>query len=299
MRGGDVIRFCWIVLFWTALAGPVRAQDGAGGGEDEPDATSAEPSDSGNDSEMETGLVSDLLANPFVASREDFGPLQPGEQEKLLDFVRAHTPRIAEMLERLQSQNPARFDERMHDLAPRLRRLARLYERSPELGEKLLRHADNLDGIKRRLRALPPGDDSALPRKRALEEARRLVRENIGIEAAVLDARIKTLRERRAALVDQEFTRLTTDSTQAAKLPTDMRPLIQKFAATSPGPERDALAATIRARIERDIDRSVAQMNTQAARLRSGIAAETESRLDGLRGKTQRPPAPRRPASRP
>lgn len=287
------------LLFCIAAIAPARAQSAPIERDDRSADSSVDAGGEGTVSDdADTGVFGNLLANPFLSSREDFGPLQPGEQEKLLEFVRAHTPRIAEMLTRLQKQNPNRFDERMHDLAPRLRRLARLYENSPDLGEKLLRHADNLDGIKRKLRGLPPGDDTAPPRRRALDDARRLVRENIEIEAGVMEARIQTLRERRDALIDQEFRRLTSDSVRVGKLPTELRPTIRSYLAAKPGPVRDASAASIRSTIERSLDHSIEQLTAQAAKLRGSAANEAEARLSALRDQSQ-PAVPRKPAARP
>lgn len=237
-------------------------------------------------------------ANPFGPAREDFGPLQPGELERLLAFVQRRAPRIAAMLERVQTDQPEQFDERMHELTPQLRRLMRLFEENPQLAQRLLRHAENLEGAKRRARALGPGNDDAPQQKLAMQELRGIISENVKIEAEVLETRMQELQSRRDAIVEQEFQRLTGDPKAVRLAPAELRPLLEQYAAGASDAQRAALAADLRQRIGARLDEGVQRLRGHAAKLRNREAAEVNQRVDALReqagGKPNRPDRPRR-----
>ena len=228
---------------------------------------------------------------------EDQGPLTDAERRALLRLLRLHAPQLHRDLIRLQRRDPAAFAQRFEEAAPRLRQLRRLCARDPALARSVLRHAENLQRLRRARAAWAASAERPQLRRRIQAQVRRLIARNLRIEAAVLDDRLRQLSEQRQERIDAWLARLEADELERAAEPPAVRELVARWLATESDEERAALTARLR-RIAGDrLDREVNRLSRRLERLRKDAETEVDRRFEQwLRqaeaGGTARPSGP-------
>lgn len=226
----------------------------------------------------------------FRPMPEDEGPLAPGELRELLGFVRRHVPYVHHELRKLRKSDPTAFHERIEEAAPRLRQLRRIFERNPELGQRFVRHSENMHRIGRARQAwIDSGDDPEM-RGRILLAVRRMVAENVRIETAVLADRAEQLTEEHDRRVEAEFERLQDDATDLADEPNEVRELVAALHAAQGDDEREALTGDLRQICAERLDREIAHLQEHAARMRANAAEEVDHRMKRLTRSRERGP---------
>lgn len=217
----------------------------------------------------------------FRLAPEERGPLQPGEEEELLDFAREHAPRLYRALERLRQRNPERFREKLTEYAPRLRHLRRIYAESPRLAGIIKTHAENMFRIKRGMRALRQHTPDSARHERALESIRALVADNVRLEIEALDELAIVLEKRRAERIENLVTYLIGDEVDPATLPEDLGRLITEFRAAT-GQERDRLRESIGGIAARRVAAEIEALQERRAQMEENAPEEVDRRMQRL-----------------
>lgn len=220
------------------------------------------------------------LANVFRPLPEDHGPLTATEQREALRFLRRCVPHVHRELMKLRRRDPVSFGQRLEDAAPRLRQLRRIFERDPELGRNIIQHAENLQRMRRARMAWRDSAEKPELRPRIHALVRRLAAQNLRIEAAVLDDRLRQLSEQRENRIDAWLQRLQADELQRAGEPPEIRDLIDRWSATRSDEERRAIAAQLRQLGTERLDREVSHLRRRLARMRENAGAEVDRRVE-------------------
>jgi hypothetical protein len=220
-----------------------------------------------------------VLGNPLRPLPEDLGPLRPGEEEELLEFARTHLRRQFQMLRRLRTRNPARFQERFERVLPRLRQLRRLFDENPTLARYIVRHVENLEAIKARLRHWRARPEE---REGVRGQVRARVAENLRLERLILEERLSELQDRRDRLVDRELDRLLYPKTDLAPEPERLRALVERYDSAVGDDEREQILDDIREMIGERLDHEVKRLQHRLREMRENRTAEVDQRVDDL-----------------
>jgi hypothetical protein len=227
---------------------------------------------------------------------EDEGPLTPGEKQELTSFLRARVPSAHRWLQELRRRDPEAFDERLREAAPRLRQLRRVFERDPELGRKFIRHAQNLERLQRARRVWPRTERASERRERIRAAVRRLIAQNLRIEALVLDDRLRQLQEQREQRIDAWVSRLRSDEINLAGEPEEVRELVRRWRGASGQKRRAELEAELRRMCGERFDREIKRLRRRAELVRESAVEEVDRRLNGWIKRAER--RPRHPGAR-
>lgn len=228
---------------------------------------------------------------------EDEGPLQPGEADELIEFARRNVPFVHRALRRMEDSAPDEFERRLERAAPRLRQLKRIFDRNPQLGERIVRFAENQQRIRIAKRNWDEGDRSPALRQRVMQEVRPLLAENMRIEQDVLRERLDDLTSRREVQIDREVERLTADGLDPADVPADVRELLRKYRDAATDADRDALRRQLRRVGAERIDSEISALRERVNRMRNNAAREVDRRVGRFFDSPphDRPPRPDRP----
>lgn len=237
----------------------------------------------------------------FEPLPEDRGPLEPGEEETLLVFVREHMPRMySKALEDLRRRDPERFRQRLAQEAPRLRRLQRIYEQTPAIGTLIRRHAQLMFEIGRLRRTLAEhAADSALYAS-ARQELRERVAESVGLEIDALRAFTDVAEQQRDARVAAWADQILGDESDPAALPARIRELVATYREATDDVARGTARAQLEGLVLRQVDLELAGLRERIALMEEKRAAEVDLRMERLeqdaqRHAAERPRPPRRP----
>jgi hypothetical protein len=225
---------------------------------------------------------------------EDEGPLQPGEADELFEFARRNVPFVHRALRRMEDLAPDEFEHRLQRAAPRLRQLKRIFDRNPQLGERIVRFAENQQRIRFAKRNWDEGERSPALRQRLTQEIRPLFAENLRIEQDVLRERLDDLTARREVQIDREVERLTADGFDPADVPADVRELLRKYRDAATESELDAARRELRRVGENRIDSEISMLRERVNRVRNDAAREVDRRV----GRFFDAPPPDRPPPR-
>jgi len=217
---------------------------------------------------------------PLRPEPGDLGPLRPDEARALFDFAREHMPFAARMMQQARQRDPEEFQQQLERLAPRLRHLKRIFERRPELGERIVQHTRNLQAIKRMARVWNAGPRSPERRERLREALRKYVAENLRIEVQILDDRVTELEANREARAEETVGELAGGEMDLLKEPPLIRELVAAVQSAADDAEEAAARDALRAAVERRIDGEIERFRHHAERLRSAGAEEVERRID-------------------
>lgn len=225
---------------------------------------------------------------------EDEGPLQPGEADELFEFARRNVPFVHRALRRMEDLAPDEFEHRLQRAAPRLRQLKRIFDRNPQLGERIVRFAENQQRIRFAKRNWDEGERSPALRQRLTQEIRPLFAENLRIEQDVLRERLDDLTARREVQIDREVERLTADGFDPADVPADVRELLRKYRDAATESELDAARRELRRVGENRIDSEISMLRERVNRVCNDAAREVDRRV----GRFFDAPPPDRPPPR-
>ncbi|MFQ5805036.1 MAG: hypothetical protein ACE5I3_01160 [Phycisphaerae bacterium] len=248
----------------------------------------------GRRGERRPGLRVGRLLGGHLLQRlpEDEGPLTPDQEVELMDFVRAHVPEVHRSLEQLRERDPAAFEQRLQDAAPRLRQLRRIFERDPELGANLVRYSENLHRI-RRARWAWRNSEEPEARRRLRAAVRRMLAQNLRIEVAVLEDQAQQLEQQRDERVDAAVERWQSDDIDVAGESEELREVVRTWRAAQTDEERQALAGELRRISSERVDRRIARLRNRAARLRENAVEEVDRRMQRWTEHAERGPRTR------
>lgn len=218
-------------------------------------------------------------ARMFQPLPEDEGPLSQAEQRELEKFVKKHAPLIHDKLRQLRKRNPNVFQQRMQEAAPRLRMLRRVFQRDPRLGRMIVRYAENRQRFGRARQALRDAGDDPQARRRIAAAVRRMMAEDLRIEATVLDDRAKMMEEQRDARIESEYQRLVSPDLDLAAEAPEARELIQRLRGAETDEQREALADELWWVATDRTDREVETMRARVTRMRTHAAEEVDRRV--------------------
>jgi hypothetical protein len=219
------------------------------------------------------------LFNPLP---EDQGPLTAEEQQELLGFVGQHVPRLHESLERLRSTDPAAFQERLEKAAPHLRRLRRIFERDPDLGQRVIQHSEQVQRLRRARRAWLESEQDPRARSGIEDVMRRTLAENIEIETAVLEDQVRELDLRRDARIAAEYERLTSADADLAGEPPEVRELVRRLHEARLKGELEWLEDELWMVCAARMDREVKALRDRVEGMRASAAEEVDRRMRHL-----------------
>jgi hypothetical protein len=213
---------------------------------------------------------------------EDQGPLTEKEQEELLDFVRQHAPEMYEALQATKQGKPEDFQEQFQRAAPQLRRLQRIYQRNPELGESIIKHTRNLRKFRQIRHAWRDTAQDPAARQRIEEVMRQIVAENVEIETAVLEDQIRELEFQREARVKAEFNRLTAEDTDLTAEPPQVRAWAEQLRGRPPRAEAEWLEDELWLVCAQRMDVEAGMARKFLERMRGDVQAEVDRRMERL-----------------
>jgi hypothetical protein len=238
------------------------------------------------------GRFGRLPGAPLLRSLpSDQGPLQPGEQQELIDFVRQHVPGIHRALEQLGQKDPDNFTQRLEQAAPLLRRLRRIFDRDPQLGQSIIRHSESLQRLHRARRAWLDGELDPAARSSIEDMMRRTVADNVQIEVAVLEDQVRELDWQRDARIEAEFQRLTAPGADLTGESPELRELVRLLHETQAKAEITWLEDELWLQCATRMDREVKILQERVERMRTNTAEEVDRRMRHLT-------SPRKPVDR-
>ena len=280
----------WSVLALLALwawPGPAEGQGRKGQGQGR--ATQpARPSDEGGQRARRRGdgnserQAEDVARRLFGVEPEDQGPLQPGEEEELLEFAREHMPRLARAMQWVHDRNPERFRERMAQYAPRLRHLRRIYAENPRVGDVVRQYAENLVEIERGVRNVRGAPTSSPSFQRDVQSIRGLVARNVGLEGDALEALASEMDSHRGERIELRVAYVTGADADLAASPPALRELVAAYQAATTDADRSAQRDAVRAEVARQIGVEIDALRERVARIRQHAGEEVDRRMERL-----------------
>lgn len=224
----------------------------------------------------------------FGPNEADFGPLRPGEERALLDFVARHAPPVFQNLQRLKDGGPQEFRDAVEEIAPRLRFLRRLHAENPQLARGILQLAEvqqRLRRLRREFQAAPGA------RPRLVQAARQELGEAVRLQQQVMRLRAEDLVEHRERYLSSDFDRLTQPDAELTGEPEAIAALVRRHASAT-DETRAGIADELRQALGRRLDDEIADMQRATQRRRERAPAEIERRLRAMFGdpeKRERP----------
>ncbi len=238
--------------------------------------------------------------NPFRPLPADWGPVGKGEGEQLLEFARANVPRLSERLAQIQLRDPADFDKRLNEAAPRLRMLKRLFAANPRIAANVVRHIDNIELVKRATRLWLNAEDEPVRRTRIENEVRRRISDLVEIERALAEARAADIRANREQILSDEVARLTAPGVPADPEPRDIRWFVEAYQVAASDADREVAREDLRDLLSILLDDQVEILTERAEDFARDKDKIVERRLEGFRRRAMDGPAgPRFPGPAP
>jgi hypothetical protein len=231
------------------------------------------------------------LGLPLPPSPEDEGPLKPGELDALMEFARVSLPEMHGLMQRMRDRNPAEFERRFGERAPRLRFLKRVFEQNPRLGELILQHTRKQKDIMRARQAVRRSPEDGRLRREAMLYMRDRVAESIQAEAQIFDELANMLAANRAGEVDKWLGVLLAADFDPIAQPPRVREMLDAYQ-TAAAESQPAIEQELRAHVERRLDDRIEGLRRRAERLRQAGPREVDARIQHLMEGPDRPPRP-------
>ncbi len=272
-----------ILVVWGGLISPRAAarqdeqQAGVGRPADRKDKKAGWRDGRGHDQPRHRGRFPG--GNLFRPLPEDEGPLEPEEQRRLVNFLRRHAPLMHESLKQLRMKDPDGFDRRLRDAAPQLRRLRRIYQRDPELGLSVIKHAENLQRVRRMRRIWRGSEGEPQARRRIENEMRRIVAENLQVEILVLEDRIDAFEQQRDQRITAEYERLTAVDADLSGESSEIRELLQSLDTADSETEIQRLEEQLKRNCAARAEHRIAGMRKRLERIEANTVEEVDRRM--------------------
>jgi hypothetical protein len=213
-------------------------------------------------------------------AEEDRGPLRPGEEAELRQFVDEKVPRLARLLRRIDEQSPGAVHQGFARLAPRLRQLRRIQAENPKLAESVEQHAANLFRVENLRRAWLRADPDRRPPIE--QEMRTCLAENLSLEIEVLGRWADDLQSSREERIAARLATLTKDDADLAAEPEEIRAVVEQLGAAGDEAQRQALWDRLTALLGTELDRQIVAIQRRAEVLRLRAPQEVDRRLAHL-----------------
>lgn len=224
------------------------------------------------------GLEMPILRELFAPAVTDTAPLAPEERERLVKFAQTQVPMLGRMISVLQRRAPEQFERRFEQLAPRLRRLERVFNEDAELGRMLVEYVSTDQRLKRWMRVAGRRFDSASQSERIRSKIEEFQTTLVGLECAILERRLPQLRSAFDAHVDAKLAYLLSDAAIEQQVP--MAALDLVAVATSDDPDRELARSELRVLIAEQTERDVERAEQQLTRVCGDAEAEIARRLE-------------------
>ncbi len=241
--------------------------------------------------------------NPFRPLRQELGPLAPGEAPELMRFAREHVPRVFQLLREIEQSDPAAFDRRMQEFAPRLRHLKRIFLENAEIGRLLVEHAESNEANGQAARIYRKLPERGSARSLVLDQVRRRIARNTTIESEVFRLRIEELQQRRDELIEAHVARVLSPDAPLIGEPPPVLDLVARYWLESDDAGRTAVRQELECWDGARLDHQLDGMTERYEVIKADEPAEVERRLNRWREHPEenadRPPLPRGPHSRP
>lgn len=221
--------------------------------------------------------------NPFRPLPADWGPIAGGEEKELLEFARVNVPRLSERLAQIQLRDPADYQKRLDEAAPRLRMLKRLFNANPRIATSVVRHIDNIELVKRAMRLWLNSDNEPVRRTRIENEVRRRLSDLVDIERELAESRAADIRANREQILEDEVARLTVPGAKLEPEPRDIRWFVEAFQVAANDADRAAAREDLRDLISILLDDQVEILTERAEDFARDKDKIVERRLEGFR----------------
>ncbi len=229
----------------------------------------------------------------FRPTKEDHGPLQPGELEELRTFVRESVPGLERALDQLERSDGRGERKQARRLLAHLRHLRRLYQENPEMAVLVGRYAENLFEIEQLRRAW---QDAGAQQRTVIElELRGRVAGNVRVELQALRLGAEQLQARRDEEVSARLAALTSPEADLSAEPPPIRTRVHDWQQAPDEQARQSAQSQLKQSLERQFDHRVEAMRERAAELEGKVEAEVDSRVQRLLEEGPPPPPPDEP----
>lgn len=227
----------------------------------------------------------------FEPAPEDRGPLRPGEEEELRQFLKEKLPRLARALRMIEERQPGIVSRGFPRLVPRLRHLRRIYEQNAPLAQLIEQHAASMFRVEMLRRAWTLADGDA---RDVLErQIRECLAEKIKVEYSALELWADSLEADRDQRVARRLARLTEPGADLASEPPFVRQKVQEWAAATDETKRQQLHGELAETVEQQLDHQLNAIRRRANELRTNAAQEVDRRLERLLARpADAPPGP-------
>lgn len=247
--------------------------------------------------------AAELAALLFRPRPQDLGPLRPGEADTLMDFAKERMPRLYAALDWVRGRRPGMFQQRLDQMAPRIRQLKRVYERSPELGDALRGHMESMFEIRRRMQVLQDNEPGSALRERTIDELRDLVADSVSHETEALKLLADELDKRRDARIEGWMGYLlAAPAEDLARVPEELRAQVDAYHSARGDSERASARDRLREQVATFATSDVRALRERVEMRTANAADEVDRRLQSLIEDANRPGPPDgrpRPAPRP
>lgn len=229
--------------------------------------------------------------NPFRPLPADWGPIVEGEAAQLLEFARKNVPKLSERLEQIRLRDPADFDKRLDEAAPRLRMLKRLFAANPRIAASVVRHIDNIELVRRAMRLWLNAEDEPVRRTRIENEIRRRFSDLVDIERELAETRAAEIRTNREQILADEVARLTVPGVRLDPEPRDIRWFVEAYQVAANDADRAAAKEDLRDLLSILLDDQVEILTERAEDFARDKEKIIERRLEGFRRRATEGPA--------
>lgn len=238
---------------------------------------------------------------PLRPRPDDFGPLRPGEEQRILEFAQRHMPEGHRRMRALLNRDPEAFRSRITAHLPRLRRLMSIFAADPELGRAFVRHMDNLLAVRRAREQLRQGQGRNPPADVVERLVRQRIAENVSIERTALERLIDCGQKARDADVKRLQEWLVSDQADVTAEPPELRRAVEEYRKADDS-QRPALRKRLDELAAKRIDRELSLMRARLRELNDHTEREIDRRVEralNLRERDDADEIMAAPASRP
>lgn len=216
---------------------------------------------------------------PLRPRPDDFGPLRPGEEQRILEFAQRHLPEGHRRMRALLNRDPEAFRSRITAHLPRLRRLMTIFAADPELGRAFVRHMDNMLAVRRAREQLRQGLGRNPPRAEIERIVRQRIAENVAIEQGALKRLIDAGQKARDADVERLQEWLVSEQADVTAEPPELRRAVEEYR-TADETRRHELRKRLDALAARRIDTELDLMRARLRELDQNAEREIDRRVE-------------------
>ncbi|MFO0839838.1 MAG: hypothetical protein U1D55_15105 [Phycisphaerae bacterium] len=213
---------------------------------------------------------------------DEWGPIRPGEEQRLMEFARRNMPGAYSLLTQAQQRNPQMFERRLQMIAPRLRHFERISGQYPDFARALVGGVESDQALAQAVgdfRRAPQNSPQRQPAETLLRQriaARLDAQEQIGRQG--LEILSQEREQRAAAIADQLLAnpdRLPPDADE-------IRERIERIRSATDDAEREALESAFRTAVSQRYAQQLERMQEHVQHLAERRAARIEAGMQRI-----------------